>query len=273
MYVHVPLFVPPRFLRQTANGPYGGAVECIDWVMGVLFHELKQLGIDENTMVIFMSDNGSSAQNGGTNAPLRGTKFTTWEGGQRVPFIVRWPAGTPAGKTCDETVSSMDFMPTFANLAGTTEPQDRKIDGKDITPLITGEQGAESPYESFYYYRCHSLDAVRMGKYKLRFAEGQVFGVSEPIPIELYDLDADIGETTNIAADHPEIVEKLLAEAEKARDELGDEVTGIEGAGCRPVGFVENPQPLARYDENHPYIVAFYDTPDTKFLGGIPPKE
>jgi len=267
MYVHVPLFVPHRFLRQAANGPYGGAVECIDWAAGVIFFELQRLGIDENTIVIFTSDNGSSAgDGGGSNAPLRGTKFTTWEGGQRVPFIIRWPGKIPAGETCDELVTAMDLMPTLARIAGASEPRGRTIDGKDISPLIFGEEGATSPHEGMYYYRLDYLEAVRKGKWKLHFARirDKVFAKGEQIPPELYDLESDIAESINVADEHPEIVRDLLAEADKARQELGDGMAGAEGAGCRPVGLAENPKPLTHYDENHPYIVAFYDTRDEK---------
>jgi len=269
MYVHVPLFVPRRFLRQAANGGYGGAVECIDWVAGVLFDELKRQGLDENTMVIFTSDNGSRARDeGGSNAPLRGHKFETWEGGQRVPFIVRWPGKVPAGRTCDELITSMDLMPTLSRLAGTTEPRDRVIDGKDIRPLLAGEDGASSPHEAFWYYQFKKLEAVRKGKWKLHFAKGKPFTEGgEPLN-ELYDLENDIGESHNVFDQHPEVVEELKAEAEKARQELGDALTGQEGSGLRPFGICENPQGLAEYDEDHPYIVACYDSADSKVMAG-----
>jgi len=269
MYVHVPLFVPHRFLRQAENGGYGGAVECIDWVAGVLFDELRRQGLDENTMVIFTSDNGSRARGeGGSNAPLRGTKFQTWEGGQRVPCIVRWPGRVPAGRVCDELITSMDFVPTFAGLAGTSEPQDRAIDGKDISPLIFGEPDATSPHEHFWHYRINNLEAVRKGRWKLHFARGSVFGDAEITEPELYDLDTDIGEENNVIDQHPDVVKELLAIADVARQELGDTVTGDEGSGKREVGRVDSPKPLATYNEDHPYIVAAYDTPDTHVMGG-----
>jgi len=192
----------------------------------------------------------------------------TWEGGQRVPFIVRWPGKVPAGKVCDEMITAMDLMPTLARLAGTTEPQDRVTDGKDISPLLFGEEGATTPHESFYYYRINNLEAVRKGKWKLHFAKGKVFDEAEMVEPELYDLDADIGEQDNVIDQHPAMVDELMAEADKARQDLGDTVTGSEGSGKRPVGRVENPKPLTTYDENHPYIVACYDTPDTKVMAG-----
>lgn len=269
MYVHVPLFVPDRFLKQAANGGYGAAVECIDWVAGVIFDELKRQGLDEDTLVIFTSDNGSRARDeGGSNAPLRGTKATTWEGGQRVPFIARWPGKVPAGRVCNELVTSMDCLPTFARLAGTTEPRDRKIDGKDIRPLLFGEAGATSPHEVFGYYMLQRLHAVRKGKWKLHFAAGPMFA-RNPDPVnELYDLEADIGETRNLFDGQPGIVAELRAAAEGLRKDLGDALAGTEGAGCRPIGQVANPKPLAVYNPDHPYIVAAYDSPDTKVMGG-----
>ncbi len=269
MYVHVPLFVPQRFLNQAKNGGYGGAVECIDWVAGLLFDELKRYGLDENTLVIFTSDNGSRARGeGGSNDPLRGTKFTTWEGGQRVPFIMRWPGRVRAGVVCSELITSMDVLPTLARLAGAFEPTDRKIDGKDLAPLMFNKESATSPHEQFFHYRLENLEAVRRGKWKLHLARGNGFKISEAIKPELYDLTADIGETTNVADQNPEIVKQLLSLAEVARQDLGDAITGAEGTGKRPVGRVDNPCPLATYDVNHPYIVACYDTSDTAVMSG-----
>jgi arylsulfatase A len=265
MYVHVPLFVPQRFLKQSNNGGYGGAVECIDWVMQVLFDELERQGLGENTIVIFTSDNGSRARGeGGSNDPLRGTKGTTWEGGQRVPCIVRWPGKVPEGVVCDELVTSMDFMPTLARIAGTTEPTDRTIDGKDISSLWLGEEGAASPHETFFYYRNFNLEAVRKGRWKLHVAKGTKFLSSETDPFdpELYDLEADIGETNNVIADHPDVMKELEAVVAAAKQDLGDAIHGIEGAGCRPIGEVDDPVPLCVRDENHPYIVAYYDKAD-----------
>jgi len=269
MYVHVPLFVPQRFMSQSGNGGYGGAVECIDWVAGVLFDELKRQGLDEDTLVVFTSDNGSRARGeGGSNAPLRGSKFTTWEGGQRVACIVRWTGKVPAGRVCDDLVASIDFMPTFARLAGTVAPPDRAIDGKDISPLLFGEAGAESAHETFWYYLQDRLEAVRKGKWKLHFAKGRVFGNPAETINALYDLETDIGEEHNLFDAHPDIVEALSAEAEVARQTFGDSITGVDGNARRAVGRVENPVPLAMYNENHPYIVAAYDNADTDVMCG-----
>ena len=141
MHVHLPHYPPERFVRESENGVYGAAVACIDWVTDVLLHELKALGLDDNTLVLFTSDNGSRARDeGGSNGPLRATKGTTWEGGQRVPLIARWPGRIPAGTTCSELTLSMDFYPTLANLAGAALPDDRIIDGKDMGPLLSGQR-------------------------------------------------------------------------------------------------------------------------------------
>ena len=153
MHVHLPHYPPERFVRESKNGVYGAAVACIDWATDVLLHELKALGLDDNTLVLFTSDNGSRARDeGGSNGPLRATKGTTWEGGQRVPLIARWPGRIPTGTTCSELTLSMDFYPTLANLAGAALPDDRIIDGKDIGPLLSGQDDASSGHEAFFYY-------------------------------------------------------------------------------------------------------------------------
>jgi len=266
MYVHLPLYAPRRFLKSSRNGPYGAAVECIDWATGVLLQEFARLGLEENTLVIFTSDNGSNGRNGGSNLPLRGHKGTTWEGGMRVPCIVRWPGTVPAGKECAEPAGSIDFLPTFARLGGTEPPSDRIIDGKDILPLVLGEEGAKGPRETFLYYFRNQLDAVRSGKWKLfvgrvdRPPEG---GKRRRMAVEeLYDLESDVGETRNVFAEHPEVVEELTKIAEAARRDIGDEGTGVTGESCRPSGRVEEGKPLTEYDPEHPYIVAMYDIED-----------
>ena len=256
MYVHLPLYAPERFMEQSENGRYGAAVECVDWSVRVLLHELQQQGLDENTLVIFTSDNGSrNRDEGGSNAPLRGTKGTTWEGGMRVPCIMRWPGQVPEGTTCEDIATAMDMLPTLAELGGTQAPDDRIIDGHDIRPLMTGEEEAESPYDAFYYYKKDDLAAVRVGRWKLHVSRN-----GEEVE-ELYDLRSDIGETEDISPDHRDVVRRLRGAAEEARRDLGDEMHGRDGANCRPIGRVENAQPLTEYDEDHPYIIAMYDLP------------
>jgi arylsulfatase A-like enzyme len=256
MYVHLPLYVPARFLKESQNGPYGAAVACIDWAADVLLRELARQGLEDNTLVIFTSDNGSNCRKGGSNAPLRGTKGTTWEGGQRVPCLMRWPGHVPEGSVCREIATAMDFLPTLAGAAGARVPGDRIIDGKDILPLMKGETGAVSPHEAFYYYLLDNLEAVRAGRWKLhvRKRDTEVH--------ELYDLENDIGETTNLYDNNPEIVERLARHLDAAREDLGDLGVGKKGTNCRPSGRVEQAEPLTHHDPAHPYIIAMYDLQD-----------
>ena len=254
MHVHLPHYPPERFLRESENGPYGAAVACIDWAADVLLHELKALGLDEDTMVIFTSDNGSRGRGeGGSNGPLRGTKGTTWEGGQRVPCIVRWPGKIAAGTLCDELTLSMDLHPTLAALAGANLPADREIDGGDIRPLLLGEDGAASPHRAFFYYKRNSIEAVRSGPWKLHLRK------DDEEMRALYNLETDIGETTDLYDQHPQVVQELLALVEDCRRDLGDEAVGIEGAHTRPIGRVDEPDTLTHFDPEHPYMIALYD--------------
>lgn len=256
MYVHLPIYVPKRFENQSNNGDYGAAVACIDWVAGEILNELRQQGLEENTLVIFTSDNGSRGSQGGSNYPLRGQKTTTWEGGFRVPCIMYWKGVIPAGTECDEIVSSLDFYTTIAKLAGAKLPLDRVIDGLDISPLMFGESGAKSPHKAFFYYYMSSLEAVREGDWKLhvRKANKEVQ--------ELYNLHDDVGETTNLYNDNPKIVQRLNKLLIECREDLGDVSIGMIGKNIRPIGRALNPKYLSNLDPNHPYVVAMYDKND-----------
>jgi arylsulfatase A-like enzyme len=255
IYVHVPIYVQEHLARRSRNGAYGAAVAAIDWAAGVLFAELRRLGLEDDTIVVFTSDNGSRVRDeGGSNLPLRGTKGTTWEGGMRVPCIARWPGRIPAGVDCSTLATAMDLLPTLAHAAGATMPEARTIDGRDILPVLCGEAVA-SPHDAFFYYSGRDLEAVRAGPWKLHVARGRA-----PVA-ELYDLVDDIGETSNVHAQRPEIVAALLGHAERARAELGDERLGIRGAGVRAVGEVDEPVTLTTFDPSHPYYMAEYDLP------------
>jgi arylsulfatase A-like enzyme len=265
MYVHVPIYVQKRFADASDNGAYGAAVESIDWATSVLLDELDAQGIAENTIVIFTSDNGSLGDNpppwgspeplGGSNDPLRGTKGTTWEGGQRVPGIVRWPARIGAGRVSNEITTAMDLLPTLAAVCGADLANDRVIDGRDVGGLWF-DDGAVSPHDVFLYYWMNDLEAVRAGRWKLHFSKR---GTEQR---ELHDLDADIGESRNVIDDHSDVVERLDALADAARFELGDARLGVTGSAVRPIGTVDDPAPLTTYDPDHPYVVAEYDLPD-----------
>ena len=243
-FPHVPLHVSERFRGRSKRGLYGDVIECIDWSTGEILDTLARLGLDEQTLVIYTSDNGpwlSQGKNGGSALPLRAGKGTTYEGGMRVPCVMRWPGHIPAGRVCDELATTMDILPTFARLAGAEVPKDRIIDGKDIWPLMAGEPGAKTPHEAFFYYRGYALEAVRSGKWKLHLERPVRRERGQPAkmrPIELYDLSADIGEQHNVAAEHPDVVARLKELAQKCREDLGDSITGTPGKNRRPAGTV-----------------------------------
>jgi arylsulfatase A len=234
---HRPIAASEKFKGKTAYGLYGDVVEEIDWSAGQVLSTIKKLGLDNDTLVVFTSDNGPVIWEGlkfgyrsGSAGPLRGNKNTTWEGGMREPCIMRWPGKIPSGAVCDELTSTMDMLPTLAKLAGTQAPTDRIIDGKDIWPLMSGKPGAKSPHKAFYYYRDERLQAVRSGRWKLH-----VYRPEGGAPL-LYDLETDLGETTNVAGQHPDVVKRLQALAEEAREDLGDAVFKRQGKNVRPVG-------------------------------------
>ncbi len=240
---HNPVYASKKFAGKSKNGKYGDAIEEIDWSTGQILRTLKRLGLDENTIVLITSDNGASHRFGGSNAPLRGFKASTWEGGMRVPMVVRWPGHVPKGKSTDAVTSTMDVLPTFVKLAGGTPPKGRTIDGHDIRDLLFGKDGAKSPYEAFYCYQRGKLDAVRSGPWK--FYVSRTIGrgkKARKLPIQLFNLHKDISETNNVAAKFPEVVGRLKGYLEKARKELGDGER--KGNGQRPAGSVKNPTTL-----------------------------
>jgi arylsulfatase A-like enzyme len=231
---HVPLGASEAFRGKSAGGLYGDVIEELDWSMGQVLDTLKKLGLDQNTFVVFTSDNGpwvSEHLKGyyGSAYPLRGSKMMSWEGGPRVPCIMRWPGMIPAGRVSHEIATTMDLMPTFAALANTSPPTDRTIDGKDIFPFVSGRTD-KSSHETYYFYCYTHLQAVRHGLWKLVLPRAEkpkwmgwwaknIDGVKD---VELYDLGIDLSETNNVADKHPEIVRRLMKLVEDARDELGD---------------------------------------------------
>jgi len=255
-HVHLPHYAPERFMRESRNGRFGGSLACMDWSCGVILNELSKLGIDSDTLVIFTSDNGARITEGGSNAPLRGAKASTWEGGMRVPCILYQP-GTIQPGVCHEMASGIDFLPTFAHMVGAKLPDDRVIDGVDMTPLLTG--GA-SNRDTFFYYMKDWLCAVRQGPWKLHVQRKKAGTWQETEPAqELYNLDHDIGETVNLYDDHPDVVARLTAIFKACQNDLGDGAAGIAGTGVRAVGQVDNPVPLTYFDPEHPYFMASYD--------------
>ncbi|MDP6635340.1 MAG: sulfatase-like hydrolase/transferase [Phycisphaerae bacterium] len=241
--VHLPLYASKDFRGKSKNGIYGDATEELDWSTGEILKTLKNLKLDDNTLVIFTSDNGSTGRNGGSNAPLRGRKGQTLEGGQRVPCVMRWPGKIPAGKTCDELTSTIDVLPTFAKLAGAKTPKDRIIDGRDIMDLMSGKKGSSSPHDAFYFYQMDQLQAVRSGKWKLELGlESRKRNWGKPegkTTMKLFDLSCDIHEDKDVSGSNPDVVKRMLALAEKARVDLGD--VDRPGKGQRPAAFVKKP--------------------------------
>ncbi|MBA7645057.1 N-acetylgalactosamine-6-O-sulfatase [subsurface metagenome] len=234
---HVPLYVSDKFKGKSKQGLYGDVIMELDWSVGQILKTVKQLGIDERTLVIFTSDNGpwlSKGAHGGSAKPLRDGKFATYEGGMREPCIMRWPGKIPAGAVCSEIATTMDFLPTFAKLAGAEVPTDRIIDGKDISALMTNPK-AKTPYKAFFYYFESQLGAVRSGQWKLIMERKRG---KKTIPAALYNLEQDIAEQHDVSAQHPAIVRRLAELADKIREDIGDSVTGVTGKNVRPPGRV-----------------------------------
>jgi len=210
--VHLPLAVSEAF-NNPDKDLITNAIEEVDWSVGEVLRSVKDLGIAEKTLVIFTSDNGAAV---GSSLPLRAKKASVYDGGIREPTVMWWPSKIPAGSVCSEVATSIDLMPTLTQLCGGDLPK-RKIDGKDIWPLISGEPGARSPHEA--YVLMHGPGTVRSGKWKFypwaegKGGQGRDNATWEPsdFPVQLYDTVADIGETTNVAAAHPEVVARLHA--------------------------------------------------------------
>ena len=248
--VHVPLFVSDKFKGKSDHGLFGDVVMEIDWSVGQILDAIKRTGADDDTLVIFTSDNGpwlSYGDHAGSSGPYREGKGTMFEGGIREPTLMRWPGRIPAG-TCSEFASTIDIVPTFAKLIDAQLPE-HKVDGHDIAPLMFGEAGAESPHTAFlHYYGGGQLQAIRDARWKLHFPHqyrtmagrtGGTNGSPNPysrakIGLELFDLDSDPGETTDVSAAHPEVVARLQKLADKAREDLGDRLTKAKGKGIRP---------------------------------------
>ena len=224
-FVHHPRAARKEFLEGAKNPDRvtGAQIEEIDWSVGQVLEVLRELNLSERTLVLFTSDNGGAR--GCVNRPLRGGKGSTFEGGMREPTLAWWPGEIPPGSVCHELATVMDLLPTFAALAEADVPQDRTIDGKDVSALLLDPQ-AKSPHEAFFYYGGDNLRAVRSGPWKL-FDNGR-----------LYNLDDDISETKNVAPANPKVVARLEDHLAGAREDLGDGEK--PGKNCRPVGFAEN---------------------------------
>ena len=231
---HVPLYASDPFMGKSPRGLYGDVIQELDDSVGQILTALQRLGLDNQTLLVFTSDNGPWAGKGehaGSAGPLRGAKGQALEGGMRVPFLARFPGRILAGAVASEPATTLDLLPTFAHLAGAPLP-DRPIDGQNIWPLLAGEPGAASPHDAIYYYTAHQLRAVRSGRWKLCVAlPGMRKALDQPV---LYDLATDLHEDHNVAADHPEVVARMMTLITRARRDLGDTLTQSRGAATRP---------------------------------------
>ena len=250
--VHTPLGVSDKFRGKSEQGKFGDVMMEVDWSVGEILKILAKYGLENNTLVVFTSDNGpwlNFGAHAGSAGPFREGKGTSWEGGVRMPCIMRWPGQIPQGTVCDRMAATMDVLPTLATITGAPLPE-HKIDGVNILPLLKGDPDA-NPRDHLFYYYGKQLRAVRQGRWKLHFPHGyRSYKGVEPgkggLPgpyahsetgMELYDLENDIGEKHDVAAKHPEVVERLTVLGERARKELGDEEQ--VGEGVRPPGHIE----------------------------------
>ena len=253
---HVPLFVSEKFKGKSARGLYGDVIMEIDWSVGQILEALKQNGLEENTIVIFTSDNGpwlSYGNHAGSALPLREGKGTAWEGGQREPFIIKYPKALKAGQVIETPIMAIDILPTIAEVTQAELPN-KIIDGKSAWSVFTGESKASPQEAYFFYYRVNELFGVRYGKWKLYFPhryrtmEGQEPG-KDGIPgeyrmvdldeIELYDVVNDVSERNNVAAENPEVVAKIKVLANDMRSRLGDSLMDLEGSETREPGRMD----------------------------------
>jgi arylsulfatase len=252
---HVPLGVSEKFAGKSEQGMYGDVMMEIDWSVGEILKTLKNHGLDNNTIVIFTTDNGpwlNFGNHAGSTGGLREGKGTSFEGGQKVPCIIKWPGVVPEGVICNRMAATIDILPTLAEITSAELPK-HKIDGISILSLLKGDLNANPRDELLYYYGRNNLEAVRMGDWKLvlphnhRSYEDVLPGNDGwPGPykngfteLALFDLRRDPGERYNVLEQYPEVVEKLQQFAAKARKDIGDDLTGVQGENNRPIGSIE----------------------------------
>jgi arylsulfatase len=269
---HVPIFASDDFKGKSPHGLYGDVIEELDWSVGEIMQAIDRNGLTQNTLFIFSNDNGpflSYGTHAGSSGDLREGKLTAFDGGVRVPTIMRWPGKIPAGETCSAPIMTIDLLPTFCNLAGAELPK-QKIDGVDVTNVLTRQQ-TDEPHESLVFYSGSELHAIRAGRWKLHFPHAYLtprddlrddgkpagFGKLKPLsitqsgvegiasrhgyrveqlPLSLYDLSKDVSEANDVAQANPEVVARLVEMANQYRLELGDSLTNQTGTGLRDVG-------------------------------------
>lgn len=273
---HVPIFASEPFKGKSGASLYADVVQELDWSVGEVLAALKRCGIDNKTLVIFFSDNGpflSYGNHAGSAGALREGKLTTFEGGVRVPCIMRWPGTIPASRECSAPVMAIDLLPTIAEVIGGPHPK-QKIDGRSLRALLAGAAAAQSPHEALFFYAGAELQSARMGRWKYHFAHRYItvdgepgrdgkpaaFGQLKPksisesglegiasrhgyriesVDASLFDLESDIGERRNVAEAHPDVVTRIEKLAARIRLELGDSLQKVAGAEVRPAGKAE----------------------------------
>ncbi len=250
--VHVPLYVSDKFKGKSKRGLFGDVMMEVDWSVGRILDTLRKHQLDDNTLVIFTSDNGpwlSYGDHAGSAEPLREGKGTMFDGGCRESCVMWWPGKVPAGTKTATPAMTIDILPTVAHLIGADLPK-HKIDGKNIWPIIAGEKDAKSPHEAYFFYYGRQLQAMRMGKWKLHFPHGYRTMAGRPggtggkpngyqqakIDLALFDLESDIGETTDVKDKYAEIVKRMQALADEMRKDLGDSAKKMTGTGARRAG-------------------------------------
>jgi len=227
-YPHTPYEAGSDFAGSSDDGVRGDIMQELDWSVGEMMQTLEEAGIAKNTIVVFTSDNGPTKNE--YAQPYRGTKYVTFEGGHRVPFILSWPDKIPSGAVSEEKIHAMDLFPTLSEIIGAELPSNRIFDGESLVPLLNGESLSRSANEPFFYYNCENLQAVRMGDWKLHLPREEkqipfwdrnkdVPQFDQPL---LFNLHGDPGENRNIASSNPEIVSEILGLAKQARRELGE---------------------------------------------------
>ncbi len=271
---HVPIFASEKFKGKSQAGLYGDVMEELDWSVGEVMATLKRLKLDEKTIVVFISDNGpflSYGEHAGSARPLREGKLTTFEGGVRVPCLVRWVGRIPSSRVCNEPFMGIDWLPTFTEIVGGRDSMCR-IDGVSVKSLLLGESRGSSRQEAFYFYSGTALQAVSKGPWKLHFPHPYITVAAEPgrggkpsnfgklvptsitqsgvegiatrhgyrieqLELSLFNIDEDPSESNNVAKKNPEIVAQLSQIGEKARKDLGDSLLKVKGTGLRQPGF------------------------------------
>ncbi len=253
---HVPINASPSFKGKSKQGLYGDVMMEMDWSVGEILKTLKESGLDKNTLVIFTSDNGpwlNFGNHAGSSGGLREGKGVSFEGGLRVPCIMRWKGTVPEGLVCNQLASTIDILPTIAALCDVKLPKN-PIDGFNLQPILRGDMESQPRKYFYYYYRKNDLQAVRRDQWKLilphkgRSYVGQLPGNDGfpgpspedfPYPQGLYDLRRDPAEAYDVQKLYPEILEELLKVAETAREDLGDDITKRDGKNRRPSGKIE----------------------------------